>query len=50
VRISVVEDAGHPGLAESAIAAVKHASIIPANEEGHPVAVSLRIPFQFVLR
>ncbi|HEV8607016.1 MAG TPA: energy transducer TonB, partial [Tepidisphaeraceae bacterium] len=49
-EITIVHDAGYPRLASAAIEALKKARIDPALENGQPIASTVRVPFNFVLR
>jgi hypothetical protein len=41
---------GHERLVLAAIDAIKRARIDPAREDGRPIASTVRVPFNFVLR
>jgi TonB family protein len=49
-HIKVLEHPGHERLVNAAIEAIKKARIEPALEDGRPIASTVRVPFNFVLR
>jgi protein TonB len=49
-EIKVLEHPGHERLVNAAIEAIKKARIEPAVEDGRPIASTVRVPFNFVLR
>lgn len=49
-QIKVLEHPGHDRLVNAAIEAIKKARIEPALDEGRPIASTVRVPFNFVLR
>ena len=49
-EIKVLEHPGHERLVKAAIEAIKKARIEPALEDGKPIASTVRVPFNFVLR
>ena len=49
-EIKVIEHPGHERLVNAAIEAIKKARIEPALEDGKPIASTVRVPFNFVLR
>jgi TonB family protein len=48
--IKVIEHPGHERLVNAAIEALRKARIEPALEDGKPIASTVRVPFNFVLR
>jgi TonB family protein len=50
LAVRVVDDAGYPRLAASAVEAAKAARFTPARRDGRAVAATVRIPFRFRLR
>ncbi len=49
-EVKVIEHPGHERLVNAAIEAIKKARIEPAVEDGRPIASTVRVPFNFVLR
>ena len=49
-EIKIIEHPGHELLISAAIDAIKRARIEPAREDGRPIASTVRVPFNFVLR
>jgi TonB family protein len=48
--IKIIQHPGHERLVTAAIEAIKKARIDPAVEDGKPIASTVRVPFNFVLR
>ncbi len=49
-EIKILQHPGHERLVSAAIEAIKRARIDPATEGGKPIASTVRVPFNFVLR
>ncbi len=49
-EIKILQHPGHERLVNAAIDAIKKARIEPAVEDGRPIASTVRVPFNFVLR
>ena len=49
-EIKILRHPGHERLVTAAIEAIKKARIEPAVEDGRPIASTVRVPFNFVLR
>jgi TonB family protein len=49
-EIRIVQNPGHERLVSAAIEAIRKARIEPAVEDGRPIASTVRVPFNFVLR
>ena len=49
-EIKILQHPGHERLVNAAIDAIRKARIEPAVEDGRPIASTVRVPFNFVLR
>jgi len=49
-EIKIIQHPGHERLVTAAIEAIRKARIDPAVEDGKPIASTVRVPFNFVLR
>ena len=49
-EIKILQHPGYESLVKEAIDAIKRARIDPATEDGRPIASTVRVPFNFVLR